>query len=84
MRILGAKYKVNHDWLNRDPPKYASPIWNAIEGAKEIIVKGVCYLIGDGVSINIWKDLWVPWIHNCPETKDRYLCSLASDSFTAY
>ena len=64
MRILGAKYKVNHDWLNRDPPKYASPIWNAIEGAKEIMVKVVCYLIGDGVSINIWKDLWVPWIHN--------------------
>ena len=42
----------------------ASPIWKAIENAKKVVIKGVCYLIGDGASINIWMDPWVPWIQN--------------------
>ena len=40
MEILRTKYKVRHDWLHKDPPRKASPIWRAIENAKEIIVKG--------------------------------------------
>uniref|UniRef100_A0A7N2LRG7 Reverse transcriptase zinc-binding domain-containing protein n=1 Tax=Quercus lobata TaxID=97700 RepID=A0A7N2LRG7_QUELO len=31
-------------------------------GAKNIIAKGACYLIGDGASINVWLDPWVPWL----------------------
>lgn len=64
MSILKAKYRVRDDWLRREPPKSASPVWKAIEGVKEIIVKGACYLIGDGASINVWLDLWAPWIPN--------------------
>lgn len=30
--------------------------------SKKVIVKGACYFIGDGSSINIQKDPWVPWI----------------------
>lgn len=33
-----------------------------IEKAKSIVSKGACYLIGDGKSVDIWLDLWVPWI----------------------
>ena len=43
-------------------PKLALPIWQAIEGVKITIIEGVGYLIGDGASMNIWQDLWVPWI----------------------
>lgn len=64
MSILRAKYKVRNDWLRREPLGNTSPIWKAIEGVKEIIVKGACYLIGDGASINVWLDPWVPWIQN--------------------
>ncbi|XP_030969608.1 uncharacterized protein LOC115989869 [Quercus lobata] len=38
MEILRAKYKVRNDWLFKEPPKAASPIWKAIEGVKSIIV----------------------------------------------
>ena len=44
MMILRAKYKVRHDWLYKEPTKAASPIWKAIEGVKNIIVGGSCYL----------------------------------------
>ena len=60
--ILRAKYKVRDDWLTKDPAKVASLVWKAIEGVNDIIVKGACYLIGDGSSINVWLDPWIPWI----------------------
>lgn len=62
MNILRAKYKTSEYWLHSDPPKSAFPIWKAIKNAKKVIVKGACYTIGDGTSINVWKDPWVPWI----------------------
>lgn len=61
MNILRAKYKVSNNQLHSDPPKRASPIWRAIEQAKKVVVKGACYAIGDGTSINIQEDPWVPW-----------------------
>lgn len=62
MSILRAKYKVKEGWLHGNNSKHSSPIWRAIEEVKSIIVKGACYLIGDGTSINVWQDPWVPWI----------------------
>ena len=56
IEILRSKYKVRQDWHHKPPPKSASPIWRAIEGAKSIIVKGACYLMGDGASVDIWQD----------------------------
>ena len=64
LRILRAKYKVKEDWLQAEATKYASPIWKAIEGARVIVKKGACFLIGDGESVDIWLDPWVPWVHN--------------------
>ena len=64
MSIVTVKYKVRHDWLRKDPPKSTSPVWKAIEAVKKIIIKGACYLIGDGASIHVWLDPWVPWIQD--------------------
>lgn len=64
MSILRAKYKVRNNWLRKEPSRSTSPFGKAIEGVKEIIVKGACYLIKDGASINVLLDLWVPWIQN--------------------
>ena len=64
MSILIAKYKVRNDWLRKERPRSASPIWKAIEGVKKTIVKGACYLIRDGASINVWLNPWVSWIKN--------------------
>ena len=61
---LRSKYKVNDDWLKADPCKYASNFWKAIERLKSLINKGACFLVGDGASIDVWKEPWVPWLHN--------------------
>lgn len=31
--------------------------------SKSIIIKSTYYLIGNGASINVWQDPWVPWIN---------------------
>lgn len=72
MQILRAKYKIKHDWLRFNPPRLASPIWKAIKQAKSIIIKGACYLIGDGSSIDVWQDPWVPWYQGfIPKPRDE-------------
>ena len=62
MRILRAKYKVKDDWLRAEASRYASPTWKAIKKAREVVRRGACFLIGDGESIDVWLDPWVPWI----------------------
>ena len=72
MRILRAKYKVRNDWLRKNPPKRASPVWKAIEGAKKLIAKGACYLIRDGTSMDAWIDPWIPWVQGFkPKPEDE-------------
>ncbi len=53
MVALRNKYKVRDEWLNKEPPKNGSQTW---------IKKGVCFLVGDGSSIDVRKELWVPWL----------------------
>ncbi|XP_030970863.1 uncharacterized protein LOC115991294 [Quercus lobata] len=53
MEVLRTKYKVKEDWLRAEPKKIASPTWRAIEDAKNLVVKGACYLLGDGKSISV-------------------------------
>lgn len=62
MEVLHTKYKVKDNQLRAEPKKIASPTWRVIEDAKNLIVKGACYLLGDGKSINVWEDPWIPWI----------------------
>ena len=33
--------------------------WKSLEKAKKILMDGVVKLVGDGLSIRIWDDLWV-------------------------
>jgi hypothetical protein len=30
--------------------------WKAIERMKKLLIKGICFVIWDGTSINAWKD----------------------------
>ena len=48
--------------MSREAPKNASQTWKAIERLKKTVECGACFLIGDGVVIDIWKDHWVPWL----------------------
>ena len=62
VRALRSKYKVDEDWLGSEPRKNASHLWCAIEKLRPIIKMGACFLVGDGLSIDMWKDPWVPWL----------------------
>ena len=62
MNLLRRKYMVRENWIQSEPSKNASPIWKAIEKTKPLITKGACYLVGNGASINVWVDLWIPWL----------------------
>ena len=73
MRCLRSKYKVRHNWLqSEETAKNASPIWRAIEKAKGLIRRGACYQVGDGKSIDVWMDPWIPWIEGFkPKPKEN-------------
>ena len=64
MRMLRSKYKVRRDWLYKSPPKNSSPIRRAIEKGKNLIVKGACFMVGNGENISVWKDPWVPYLED--------------------
>jgi hypothetical protein len=71
MNALRSKYKVNGGWINSEPQKLASPTWRAIERLKPIVRKGACFLIGDGLGVDCWKDPWVPGLQSfLPLPKD--------------
>ena len=37
-----------------------SPFWKAILDIRNLLADGACYVVGDGNSIDPWKDPWVP------------------------
>ena len=58
--------------MHATPIKNASQTWKAIKRLKRVIAKGVCFLVGDGAVIDIWKDPWVPWLPNfVPQPKEE-------------
>jgi hypothetical protein len=74
MDILKSKYKVQKDWLRKEPSKRASPSWKEIENAKKLLLPDACYVVGNGKSINIWVDPWVPCIEGFkPKQKNDFV-----------
>jgi hypothetical protein len=72
LRALRSKYKVTDSWLKDEPRKNATHTWRAMEKMKTLISKGVCFLVGDGLSIDVWKEPWVPWLPNfSPNPKNQ-------------
>lgn len=42
----------------------ASWIWKSIVKSRPALHKGMCYALGDGNNIHIWRILWVPSLPN--------------------
>ena len=60
IKVLLAKYKVGKNWLKAPPVKSASWTWRSLERVKHILLNGSCKLVGDGDSILVWDDPWIP------------------------
>jgi hypothetical protein len=59
-RVLKAKCFPNGNLLDTVASGDASQTWRAIEYGLDLLKKGVVWRVGDGSSIHIWRDNWIP------------------------
>ena len=59
-RIFKAKYFPRGSFMEARIPTHSSFIWRSIAQAREVIVKGSRWCVGNGAAINIWQDKWIP------------------------
>lgn len=62
-RTYKAKYYPNHHFLEAKIGGNPSFIWSSILEAQGVIMSNYRWRVGDGVSINIWRDPWLPDSH---------------------
>lgn len=59
-RVLKSKYYPKGDLLNTVFSSDASPVWRGIEQGLELLKKGLIWRVGNGKSIQIQHDQWIP------------------------
>ncbi|KAF5462683.1 hypothetical protein F2P56_018670 [Juglans regia] len=59
-KVLKAKYFPHGQFLNAKLGHKPSYIWRSIMAARDVIVKGTRWRVGNGASINILQDKWIP------------------------
>lgn len=60
--VLKAKYLKGDSFFHCKPASGNSMVWKGILCSRNALLKGACYKIGNGFSINPWEDPWIPWI----------------------
>ncbi|XP_071937636.1 uncharacterized protein [Coffea arabica] len=58
-RVLGAKYKITQTGWDGEAPRNASWVWKSIYSSGLVLQKGIRKRVGDGTTINIWRDKWI-------------------------
>lgn len=51
----------------------ASWAWHSILAGRNVLEKGLCWSVGDGISINFWRDPWIPDLPNFKLSSDAPL-----------
>jgi hypothetical protein len=59
-RVIRGKYFHDKDLLSSPNKRKNSHIWKAILHGREALKKGLIKRVGDGSSINVWEDPWIP------------------------
>jgi hypothetical protein len=62
-RIFKAKYFPNCSILDAGLGSKLSFVWRSIHGAGDLVKEGLLWRIGDGASVWIWGEKWVPLPH---------------------
>jgi hypothetical protein len=75
-RVFKAKYFHQGNLLDMAPAAEASITWRAIEYGVELLQHGASYRIGDGESVQIWRDNWIPRPTSLRPTGSRRTCRL--------
>lgn len=61
-RVLKGRYFPDSDFWNASQPSGASFTWRSILFGRELLKKGVRWGIGNGTSVKIINDFWIPRI----------------------
>lgn len=59
-RVLKGRYFSDSDFTRAMVPKSSSATWRAIVVGREALLTGLIKCVGDGSSISVWNDQWVP------------------------
>jgi hypothetical protein len=59
-KVLKGKYYPNGDFLNASNKKNSSHTWRAIKHGRVAPLKGLIKRVGNGSTIRIWEDPWIP------------------------
>lgn len=61
-RVLKGRYFLDSDFWSAPKPRSASFTWRSILFGRELLKKGVRWAVGDGSTIKITKDKWIPGV----------------------
>lgn len=59
-KFLKARYFKHSDILSSHIGYDPSYTWRSLWGAKDLLLKGLAWRVGNGSSISVWNDVWVP------------------------
>ena len=59
-RVLKGKYFPDCDFLQANAPTTSSATWKAIIAGRKALQTGLIKRVGNGDSISIWNDSWIP------------------------
>ncbi|KAL5806378.1 hypothetical protein ACOSQ4_029111 [Xanthoceras sorbifolium] len=59
-QVLKARYFPNSSFIDCALGQNPSFIWRSIMWGREVLARGVRWKVGDGLSISIYKDPWLP------------------------
>jgi len=74
-QILKAKYFPSSNFLEAPMGSKPSFAWRSLCNAKDLLSQGLVWRIGDGNSVKIWGDRWLPTptsfsVQSCPRILD--------------
>jgi hypothetical protein len=61
-RVLKGRYYPNSEFMEATAPANSSATWRAIIAGREALQLGLVKRIGDGSSVSVWQDNWIPGI----------------------
>ncbi|XP_073358359.1 uncharacterized mitochondrial protein AtMg00310-like [Aegilops tauschii subsp. strangulata] len=59
-RVLKGRYFPDTDFMHAYVPKSMSATWRAIIAGREALQAGLIKRVGEGNSIDVWADKWIP------------------------
>ncbi|KAK9287687.1 hypothetical protein L1049_016125 [Liquidambar formosana] len=60
--VLKSKYMHQESFQSTAPSHSDSWLWRGILKSQDLVLKGACLTVGNGSSIDLWKDPWIPSI----------------------